>query len=236
MRPDSRFIRAIALLSMMSAAPALASEDKTVGRQDTSAKPGSDVLLGISAQRAIDAEVRDRRGDDLGRVHDIILGMDGRAEQVVLSVGGYLGVGDKQVAVPYDALAFAGDDVVLMTVTRQDLEQRPAFSYPEDRKLLVIAAPKGAQQSDDMQQYVRQAREQMQEWQEKVDAYADEVSREGREAAQRARQNVADGWSKVQEQWQRLENASEESWEEAQDGFERARDEFEKAWNESASK
>jgi len=235
MRLNSRFLAATALFSMMSAVPALASEGNTAGGQDASTQTATEMGLGISAKRAIDADVRNRQGDEVGKVHDIILGMDGRAEHVVLSVGGYLGMGDKLVAVPYDTLTFARDHAVLATTSRQDLESRPAFPYPEDRVLMVVAGSAAKEKSGEMDQYLRQAEQEMQEWQKKIDAYAEEARRKGGDAAKEAKESMKAGWSKVQEQWQRLENASQEAWEETRQGYENARDAFQKEWNETTS-
>jgi sporulation protein YlmC with PRC-barrel domain/ElaB/YqjD/DUF883 family membrane-anchored ribosome-binding protein len=235
MRLNSRFLAATALVSMMSAVPALASEGKTDGGQEASTRTATEMGLGISAQRMIGAEVRNRQGDELGNMHDIILAMDGRAEQAVVSVGGYLGVGEKLVVVPYDSLTFARDHAVLATASRQDLEQRPAFPYPEDRLLLVVAGSQANEKSNDMDEYLRQAKQEMQEWQNKVDAYAEKARRKGSEAAKEAKQSMEAGWSKVQEQWQRLENASQEAWEETRQGYENARDAFQKEWNKTTS-
>jgi hypothetical protein len=167
-------------------------------------------------------------------MHDIILAMDGRAQQAVVSIGGYLGVGEKLVVVPYDSLTFARDHAVLATASRQDLEQRPAFPYPEDRLMLVVAGSAAKEKSGEMDQYLHQAEQEMQEWQKKVDAYAEKARRKGSEAAKEAQQSMEAGWSKVQEQWQRLENASQEAWEETRQGYENARDAFQKEWNKTA--
>ena len=42
----------------------------------------------------------------IGTVDDLIVGQDGRISEAVLSVGGFLRIGAKLVAVPYDRLRF----------------------------------------------------------------------------------------------------------------------------------
>jgi len=49
----------------------------------------------------------------VGTIEDVLLGPDGRIETVVIGVGGFLGIGEKYVAVPFDLLAWNVGDVPL---------------------------------------------------------------------------------------------------------------------------
>lgn len=42
--------------------------------------------------------------DDIGEVNDVILGFDGSVKAVILGVGGFLGVGEKDIALPMEQL------------------------------------------------------------------------------------------------------------------------------------
>ncbi|MGU3360064.1 PRC-barrel domain-containing protein [Methylobacterium sp. M6A4_1b] len=50
----------------------------------------------------------------VGAIEDVLIGADGRVQAVVIGVGGFLGIGEKLVAVPYDAVAWNMKDVPLM--------------------------------------------------------------------------------------------------------------------------
>lgn len=50
--------------------------------------------------------VYNRDNQQLGTVDDVILSQNGQVESVVLSVGGFLGIGDHLVAVPFNQLQF----------------------------------------------------------------------------------------------------------------------------------
>ena len=39
---------------------------------------------------------------DVGKITDVLISKDGKAEYVIIGVGGFLGIGEKDVAVPYD--------------------------------------------------------------------------------------------------------------------------------------
>ena len=43
---------------------------------------------------------------DVGKITDVLLSKDGKAEFVIIGVGGFLGIGEKDVAVPFDQVKF----------------------------------------------------------------------------------------------------------------------------------
>jgi PRC-barrel domain len=61
---------------------------------------------GWRSSRIIGATVYNDRDERIGTVDDLIVGQDGRISLAVLSIGGFLHVGAKLVAVPYDQLRF----------------------------------------------------------------------------------------------------------------------------------
>lgn len=66
----------------------------------------------------------------VGDVNDIVMSQDGRAEAVVIGVGGFLGVGEKWVAVSFDRLAMSkveGETWLTINSTKEELEQAPPF-------------------------------------------------------------------------------------------------------------
>lgn len=72
-------------------------------------------------------------GDKLGDIKEIAFDMDGRVSYAAVSVGGFLGIGDRVVAVPWEALKVAregdkGDKKKITLATTKDrLEQAPVF-------------------------------------------------------------------------------------------------------------
>lgn len=73
-------------------------------------------------------------GDDIGEVSDLLLNEDGEVKGVVISVGGVMGIGDKKVAVEWDAVEVSkdedGDYVMRINTTKEALED--AKEYDED--------------------------------------------------------------------------------------------------------
>lgn len=87
------------------------------------------VSTGYRASKVLGSSVVNEAGDTVGKIDDIIVGPDGKAPFVVLSVGGFLGVGDKLVALPYEQMRTDGKKIVLPGATKDSLKALPEFKY-----------------------------------------------------------------------------------------------------------
>jgi sporulation protein YlmC with PRC-barrel domain len=58
------------------------------------------------SSKLVGATVYNDSGQSIGTVDDLLVGDDGKISQAVVSVGGFLGIGSKLVALPYDQLKF----------------------------------------------------------------------------------------------------------------------------------
>jgi hypothetical protein len=67
--------------------------------------------------------------ESVGKVDDIILSADGRSSFAILSVGGFLGLGDHLVALPYDSLKITDERIVLPGGSKEQLKALPEFKY-----------------------------------------------------------------------------------------------------------
>ena len=75
--------------------------------------------------------------DTIGEVADLIVTQDGRVEAIVVGVGGFLGVGQKSVALAWDSIELTerdGERVILVAATREQLEGMPAFKTLEEKQ------------------------------------------------------------------------------------------------------
>src|SRR5260221_353843 len=81
------------------------------------------------ASRIIGSTVYGPDDKSIGDVHDLIIERDGRVSQAVLSVGGFLGIGEKHVAVPIGELKYGKDGHPTVNLTKVQLQQAPKFEY-----------------------------------------------------------------------------------------------------------
>jgi len=98
-------------------------------------------MAGQPAWRASDlrgANVETTTGEKLGDIKEVAMDPMGRVSFVVLSVGGFLGMGDRQVAVPFEALKPKMDagsatdkdakiDTFTLATTKERLKEAPEF-------------------------------------------------------------------------------------------------------------
>ncbi len=82
-----------------------------------------------------------KNGDeDIGEIENLLVDSSGKAMGVVISVGEFLGVGGKNVAVPFDKLSISPDPndpsehLVSVTYTKEQLEQAAPFQTLADER------------------------------------------------------------------------------------------------------
>jgi putative membrane protein len=98
----------------------------------------------MTANDLIGQKVVNKKGDKVGKIDDIVLNSSDKAVLAVISVGGFLGIGDKLVAVPFDQLQLDKDKAILMSsTTEEQLKTMPEYKkdqkdysvYPRDRPI-----------------------------------------------------------------------------------------------------
>lgn len=88
---------------------------------------------GFLAANIIGEKVYNGTADDaenIGNINDIVMTPDGKADQLVIGVGGFLGIGEKNVAVSFDKFDWAeknGDRWLVMATTKEQLQALPDF-------------------------------------------------------------------------------------------------------------
>lgn len=88
------------------------------------------------ASNLIGMNVRNAQDERLGEIKDLVVDLrSGRVAYAVLSVGGFLGIGDKYVAIPPNAFSFsADDDKLVLNADKARIENAPGFaksSWPD---------------------------------------------------------------------------------------------------------
>ncbi|WP_142850173.1 PRC-barrel domain-containing protein [Telmatospirillum sp. J64-1] len=85
------------------------------------------------------------QGENLGNIDSLIIDRDnGQITHAVVSVGGFLGMGDRKVALNWDSLEITPEQVTV-NATREQLEQAEAYVDP-DQAGQQGSAPQDAEQ------------------------------------------------------------------------------------------
>jgi sporulation protein YlmC with PRC-barrel domain len=87
------------------------------------------------ASQFIGQSVTNQAGERIGDINDLLFGKDGKIANVVIGVGGFLGIGAKNVAVPYESLSIASDAngkrVITIALSKERLQAAPDFKPTE---------------------------------------------------------------------------------------------------------
>ncbi len=86
---------------------------------------------GLRGSKIIGSDVVNEKQEGIGKVDDLIISRDDHEVFAILSVGGFLGLGSKLVAVRYQDLQLAPDNkgFVLPGATKESLKALPEYAY-----------------------------------------------------------------------------------------------------------
>jgi sporulation protein YlmC with PRC-barrel domain len=162
----TRTIRPVALALLVAGAAALSVPAQAQVTFVPEQKEGE-----LATNRLGGTTVLNGQGEIIGRVEDVILDSRGQAVAVALGVGGFLRVGQRIVAVPYNAIKIGpihnGRRLVVLDVTREQLAAAPPYKATEPGKF-------------------DRARQTAESWAKSVRDKAVELANQAREAAQKA--------------------------------------------------
>ncbi|NGM21336.1 PRC-barrel domain containing protein [Roseomonas stagni] len=91
---------------------------------------------GRRASQVIGSTVYNENNESIGEVDDLIVPSAGGQPVAVISVGGFLGIGARLVAVPYERLTHNAERNrwMLQGATKEGLQALPAFNYDNNRR------------------------------------------------------------------------------------------------------
>jgi hypothetical protein len=78
----------------------------------------------------------------IGEITDVLVGKDGKVDAFIISVGGFLGMGEKDVAVPFTAIHATeknGKWYLTMNATKDALKEAHGYKYDKAKATWVAA-------------------------------------------------------------------------------------------------
>jgi len=126
---------AVALLLMIPVGTALAANEPapTISNLPSGVLPVSDYY---------NQSVYDAKENKIGDINDLLLDKEGKISAVILGVGGFLGAGEKNVAVPFNALKLTeknGKRYLVMDTTKEALNSAPGYTFDRTKKEWIPA-------------------------------------------------------------------------------------------------
>jgi hypothetical protein len=95
--------------------------------------------------RILGKDVMSAKGEDMGRIVDVLFDEEGEARAAVIDFGGFLGVGTRKIAISWSALRFnLGEkkNIIALDLGREQLKAAPEYKSSEsDKPIPVVAQP-----------------------------------------------------------------------------------------------
>jgi sporulation protein YlmC with PRC-barrel domain len=111
------------------------TREPTIGR---SVVIGKYQVMPALASNIYKANVYDPSENKIGDVSDLIIDSDGNVTAAVISVGGFLGVGQKDVEIPFKELKITmrdGKDWLTLNRTKDELKSAPAYDKKAENRM-----------------------------------------------------------------------------------------------------
>lgn len=129
------FAAALAAVSLLLAPAAFAQSGAETPGTDTASQPkdlGPDIFLAIDGEQAYRVEdwigapvILKDSGDSIGEIETLILDEDGQTVAAIVGVGGFLGLGEKRIAVNLKSLQASWTDgqvELAISATREQID------------------------------------------------------------------------------------------------------------------
>lgn len=100
-----------------------------MNRNDTLVSLGdANMTVADPAEDVRGRSVKDRNGDDIGKVDDLLIDQrDRKVRFMKIGSGGFLGIGEKEVLIPVDTITRIDNDTVYINKTREHVAGGPIY-------------------------------------------------------------------------------------------------------------
>ena len=106
---------------------------------DADVKPLNTAVVSILGKK-----VQGPKGEDLGRVVDVLADASGRVRVAIIDFGGFLGVGNRRIAVDWPLLRFnpdGQDKSLILSLSREKLQSAPEYTDSTHPQALMVPLP-----------------------------------------------------------------------------------------------
>ena len=87
----------------------------------------------MRTSKLIGTKVVNAANETIGDINEFVLGKDGKVAAVIIGVGGFLGMGEREVAVSFDSVRMNRDSsnntVVTVNATKDQLKDAPVWRW-----------------------------------------------------------------------------------------------------------
>ncbi|HEV3113576.1 MAG TPA: PRC-barrel domain-containing protein [Candidatus Binataceae bacterium] len=131
-------VASFATIAVAQQPSAPAADGQFSSAQVMSTVPGDD----LTVTHWYKESVYDPNDSKIGEVTDVLINHDGKIDAFIVAVGGFLGLGEKDVAVPFNAIHFTTKNnnkwYMVMNTTKDAMKAAPGLKY--DRSAMTWIA------------------------------------------------------------------------------------------------
>jgi PRC-barrel domain len=106
----------------------------------SSEPPSAAILDPLAVQAVLGREVRSVADENMGRIVDIIVDRSGQVRAAVIDFGGFLGVGNRKIAVDWSVLRFGSGEKSRVVVDLKRAQVKAAPEYKDGKPVVVLGA------------------------------------------------------------------------------------------------
>jgi sporulation protein YlmC with PRC-barrel domain len=125
-----RITSVVSTLCVLAAVPAYAASDMMVPKDS------------VTVTDWYKQTVYNSQNSSIGKVDDVLVSKSGKVTTLIVGVGGFLGAGEKDVAVPFEAVKMMQKDNswrLVMDATKDELKAAQGYKYDKDSTTWVPA-------------------------------------------------------------------------------------------------
>jgi len=149
----SKPLLTLALLSAVGVASAQAQtapSHKATTPESPSIAMQTTAPSGADARKLLGRSIKDMQNNTIGDIKSIHLDPNGKVDGVVASVGGFLGVGDREVLLDWRDLKIEDNgNVVRVNMTKDELKSKPAYTYKDQSTRGTLFTDNGVWRDND---------------------------------------------------------------------------------------
>ena len=148
----------VALAALLLAAPISFAQTTT---NPSAGAPGNAVQTGdmklysrqatdMRASFLIGSKITNMANETVGEINDLVLDKDGKIAAVIVGIGGFLGIGEREVALDYSslnvkydpsAMTNAGATTIQVNATKESLKNAPAWTWNTEKNTGTARPP-----------------------------------------------------------------------------------------------
>lgn len=87
----------------------------------------------LRAGKLLGSQVKNPKGETIGAISELVFAADGSPAAAILGVGGFLGMGERQIAVTFKSLRFSkdkdGKEQITLNATKETLKSAPEWTW-----------------------------------------------------------------------------------------------------------